>query len=162
MKYENYAQASDLVVKIRKLEDLKKQVGEATNVEVKEGNLLCTTDPSDKEFDLDAYLQYMYCCDTRKFFVFQVTAWYNGLRTNSRGGRGIYCIQSFPDRFSEDNGICPHWPALSELTRLGMCTENAGFKDIRNPLNCPSISAPCTRKRKRQRSTKDLKIDTFP
>ena len=40
-----------------------------------------------------AYLQGMYCCDTRKFFLFNVTAWNNGLRTNSRVGRGIYCIQ---------------------------------------------------------------------
>jgi hypothetical protein len=111
-------------------------------VEVKEGNLLTTTDPKDVDFILDAYLKVMYCCDTRKFFLFNVTAWYNRLRTNSRVGRGIYCIQSFPGRFSEDNGICPHWPALSELTRLGMCTENAGFKDIRNSLNCPSISEP--------------------
>ena len=37
-------------------------------VEVKEENLLCKTDPSDVDFDLDLYLQYMYCCDTRKLF----------------------------------------------------------------------------------------------
>ena len=117
-------------------------------VEVEAGNLLRTTDPSDSIFELDIYLKYMYCCDTRKFYEFDVTAWYNGLRTNSRVGRGSYCIQSFPERFTEDNGICPHWPALAELTRLGMC-ENASFKDIRIPQNCPNLNAPCPRKRKR-------------
>jgi hypothetical protein len=132
-------------------------------VKVKEENLLCKTDPSDGHFDLDMYLQYMYCCDTRKFFQFQVTAWYNGLRTNSRVGRGSYCIESFPARFTEDHGICPHWPALSELTRLGMCTENSSFKDIRNPQIAPSHMHPApesasdTIKQKQMNS----EIDTF-
>ena len=110
------------------------------------------TDPTDELFDMSIYLKYMFCCDTRKVFKFQVRAWYNGLRTNNRVDRGSYRIESFQARFAEDNGVCQHWPALSEMARLGMCNENVSFKDIRNPQNCPSINAPCPRKRQRSKN----------
>ena len=143
-------------------------------------NFAATTDPTDTGFIAKDYQSVMFCCDSKKFFVFEVTAWYNGLRTHSRDSQvieyifpriyarmyyehprahtlclshqGTYCMDSFPATFPEDNGACQHWPALSEMQRLGICGRNVSFRDIRIPQHCPNLAAtPCKNKRQRKR-----------
>jgi hypothetical protein len=71
---------------------------------------------------LFAGLQYMFCRDTRKMFKFQVRAWYNGLRTSNRVGRGSYRIESFQERFAEDMAFAitgrpfRRWPGATKMS----------------------------------------------
>ena len=123
-------------------------------IEDRDAKELCDqTDPSSAGFNLDTYNAYAYCCVLGKFFAFNVQSWYNGLQTICYSGQSIYSSDAPQNgMFSEEHGVCCHWPSRGALIKAGLTEKSKAcgstFLDLRS-TDCPTSS--CTAQ-KRSRS----------